>query len=311
MDNVFVSVHIIVKETTNYGRMLFESSLKSFLRDNKGYADEVVVYDDGCSSDVRYMYHGMLKSSGVQYCFYGDTKERTFAEKRNVCLLNTDKRSTHIHWIDSDDIYYPDTMLALKNSMLKSADDCGKFINYFCHCMGDPWNLEDIYPKDNIFRYNSDLKWVKGVHEKLENVVPDKQCISGLRYYHAGYTRSVIATAIKWIHYSVLEEKPNHYLHDNEPMYRLGLHKIIDDRLEKRKLIANDQIPSAFQSIISHYRSYGFGESRDFNDWQRFVNNVDGIYCHWFQQYEGAAKQDGNWSKFIQFVIDNKLWEVY
>ncbi len=305
-----VSVHMIVKEVSFYGYLLLKSSLDSLLMDNSGYADELIIYNDGCDQTSTSFLEKIVKNCGIK-CVYSKNigEDLTFAEKRNVCLDNTGHDITHIHWIDSDDIYYEDTLIAVKKK-LGEMEDCGVFINNFHHCMGYPWRIAGTYPKDNIFRYNPKLKWGKGVHETLENVEPVSQSPLGLPYFHAGYTRSVIATAIKWIYYSVLEHGADNccYFRENEAMFTDGPHKIISDRIANTSKITFEEMPSAFvENVMMSYK--GLIEYEKWDDW--VTRCIDPKYGNLFKKFKVIANAEGNWGAFVKEVIDNKLWKEF
>jgi hypothetical protein len=307
---MFISVHIIVKETTDYGALLFEISLLSILEDNKGYLDEIILYDDGCSDFVKKMYCRVLDKHDIAYTIWKDGKKRSFSEKRNVCMEHTSPKATHIHWIDSDDIYYPNTLIPVKENILKQHDDCGFFINRFLHTMGDPWHFESIHERESIFKYNPSMRWEKNVHEHIDNDDCKKQYFHELVYYHAGYSRSIVATAIRWLYFAVLEGIPNHYFNIKEPMYGLGLDKIIDDRIPRCAILGNEIVPKRFIDRIAEYGVDGEHHKTMFNDWQLVVNKIDIEYMQLVDRFRDDANKDGNWGKCIQYVIDNKLWET-
>ena len=234
-----------------------------------------------------------------------ENRDFTFAEKRNVCLDHTGNDVTHIHWIDTDDIYYNDTLLLFKDILRTT--DFGVYMNHFRHCMGYPWRLEGEYPKDNVFKYNPELRWGKGVHECLENVCPKKETVTPLKYFHAGYTRNIIATAIKWIYYSVLEHGEDDccYLRDNEAMYTDGPHKIIADRIPKTSRLTFEEMPDAFVGeVMGQYQGL-----LEYEKWDEWVMNLDPKYASLFKKFKQIAAAEGHWGAFVQHVIDNKLWK--
>lgn len=322
-----ISVHIIAKETTNYGRMIFEASLRSLLIGNSGYADQIILVDDGCSDDVVQMFVSLFPSCGFNEgnlkIVVSNGAYPSFAEKRNVCLEYTHKDSDFIHWIDTDDIYHTGILNNFKDNFLsvpEKVKDLSKGICYFYHAMGCPWLIEEYYPKDNFFRYNSNLRWGKSVHERLENLSPGSEMLIPLFYYHVGYTRSVISTSCKWIHYSMLEDgKPDLYLRSDQPMYTMGIDRIIDDRLGSCKRMKRDDriIPDAFMSILFEFgKLYGDSHSMSveaaYASWQRWLNkHVDPQIGEYQRQWVDQSFKDKNWGACIRDIAEKKLWEKF
>lgn len=318
-----ISVHVIAKETTNYGRMIFEAALKSLLIGNKGYADQVILLDNGCSHEVRDMYFPMMDILDPACSLIIDQRNLpTFADKRNACLEQTDKDTDYIHWIDTDDIHHTGILNHFKEDFLSNPEkvkDLSTGVCSFYHAMGCPWMIEGYYPKDNFFRYNPNLRWGKAVHEKLENLSPGSQMVVPFFYYHVGYTRSAISTACKWVHYSMLEDgKPDLYLRPDQRMYSLGIDRTIDDRLSscKRVLPTERIIPDAFMPILYDFTvRYGDMASKTpeeaYDLWQRYTIQVDPGIGAYLRQWTPQALKDGHWGACIRDIAEKKLWEIF
>jgi len=331
-----VSVHIIAKEVTEYGRLMFQESLLSLIRRNSGYADEIVLYDDGCSDKVIDLIvsarNEFIVTTGNKFKVrVGDDIPKTFAEKRNQCLGMTAPDVTHIHWIDTDDIYYTDKLMPFKEQL--SNLDVEVWYSHFIHCMVYPWRYEGVHQKNNVFKFNKDLEWKNEVHETLCGVDNEKSMISALIYYHAGYTRSVVATAIKWIYYSVLEHGKDNccYYRDSEPMYVDGFDAILRDRMTNT--LPLDFIKTPFSEsnltmvdfntkieLAIDYNKMPVGELQNYmtdsrllesTDWDRYVTyQLDPIYGEFLDRHKVIAKQEGHWGKAIDEVIEKELWRV-
>lgn len=304
--------------------MIFEAALKSLLVGNSGYADQVILLDDVCSIEIGKMYCNLLEGHPNKVYLRGHGGVyKTFADKRNACLRQTDKDTDFIHWIDSDDLHHTGILNHFKEDFLSNPEkvkDLSVGVCSFYHAMGCPWMIEGYYPKDNFFRYNPNLRWGKAVHEKLENLSPGSQMVIPFFYYHVGYTRSVVSTACKWVHYTMLEDgQPDLYLRPDQRMYSLGIDRVIDDRLASCKRMSPGEriIPDAFMPVLYDFTCrYGDMASKTvegmYDLWQRWVNiQVDPQLGEYLRQWAAPSLKDGHWGACIRDIAEKKLWEKF
>lgn len=225
---MFVSVHMLVKENTNLGKWFLKGSFKSLLQSE--YPNEIVLVDNGCSKDVLdeviFPWEQAFKDSGIDFKYH-TSDLKLFRDLRNFCLEHTNPHANFWHWIDSDEIYYPEDLDVLKNYTLEDAlrQDVSLVYSYFYHMMIHPFQVqnnpdkrdsvsgkwktynEDDFRsfKDNIFAFTPDVKWNKPVHEKVSGLKNSRIFQSSCEYIHLGYCRSQWRTFLKWLHYDVLE----------------------------------------------------------------------------------------------------------
>jgi len=283
---------------------------------NPGYADEIIFVNNSCNDELDFMVGELAKKAGVPVNGYR-TNICGFDRLRDICLKGTAEDMDYIHWVDTDDFYHTGILTNFKNSFLTSdkGKDLSKGICYFYHCMGCPWLIEEKYPKDNFFKYNPDLKWESGVHERLVNLSPGQEVIVPFFYYHTGYIRSVISTAFKWVFYAVLEhQSADIYIRDDQPMYTEGIDKIIADRIPKCRNVSSDPydvpvIPEAFLSIFSKFELAR--EEDDYEGWQDWVTSLDPFLKEYRDKWAAQAVVDGHWGECIRDIEEKRLWEKY
>ncbi len=235
MSDPFISVHILAKENTNLGELFLDSCLLS-LKDSF-YPNEIILMNNGCNKRITEKLFDLhkfdFKDHGCELKVYG-TEAQDFCALRNQCLDATNPNADYVHWIDTDEVYYPEDLDILKNQVLSQV--IGKMSvgwSYFYHFMIDPFNVQcdnlhkkaalelDDYrvAKDNIFGYHKGLRWNKEekVHEHMINLLPNGHIVqTQTEYLHYGYCRQQWRTVTKWLHYDYIKHgHVNHYKVEN------------------------------------------------------------------------------------------------
>lgn len=194
----WVSVHVVSKETDALGAALFQSCLASL----RGYADELIVVDNGSSPKVLTMIESELRGFNGRIISRPDLG--TFSDLRNVAIDATDPRATHVHWVDTDEVYFPDHLALLRNALRDNG--ISTFNTVRVHFMIDPTWIEAREVKRSVFRHHSGLRWTKAVHETVEGLAPGRAAFVPAEYLHFGYCRPQWQTFLKWLNYAWLED---------------------------------------------------------------------------------------------------------
>ncbi len=193
-----VSAQIIAKETDALGCAWYRSCLESLV----GYPDELIVVDNGSSPEVLEMVRGMLgRFPSSQLIDAADVRE--FHTLRNRALAATRPDATHVHWVDTDEIFYPDQLARLRASVADPRFT--RWATILVHFMIDPRRIETRQVKWNVFRYDPALRWTRDVHEILDGVPPGRWGFAPVDHLHFGYCRPQWQTFIKWLRYAALE----------------------------------------------------------------------------------------------------------
>jgi hypothetical protein len=173
------------------------------------YPDEIILCDNGSFQPVLDLYKDWTDKFKEHDCqiklFHSNSKD--FTSLRNECLARTNKCADYWHWIDSDEIYYPEDLDILKNDVVKDRKDIKQIWTYFFHFMIHPWQIQDVCSKDNFFRFSPNVRWYGGVHEHVRpDSLPQGMVVqSGVEYLHYGYVRQQWRTCLKWLHYDWIQ----------------------------------------------------------------------------------------------------------
>ncbi|HYF13250.1 MAG TPA: glycosyltransferase, partial [Candidatus Paceibacterota bacterium] len=193
----FISVHIIANENDSLGFHFLKSCVHS-LRD---YADEIVVVNNGLAKEhLLFLKHEKI---GLNIKIIDAVNVRSFATLRNIALEATAKHATHIHKIDSDEVYFTESLLSLKRSLRDC--DAKVYAAKFVHFMIQPTHYESIQDKAVFFAKTSDLRWVGDTHEEVHNVETPSLIQCPLSFLHFGYCRPQWQTMLKWLRYASLQ----------------------------------------------------------------------------------------------------------
>ena len=197
-DGPRVSVHIIARETDELGVAFFRSCLESL----RGYADQIVIVDNGCRPEGLDLPRRLDLACPVT--IVPMPQERDFSRLRNAALAATESSITHIHKIDTDEVYFPDTLVSLK-VFVAEAEHARTSVRLI-HLMIEPSFVESIQDKEVVFRRTPDLRWEGAVHESANCSNHGVTAAGPAVFLHLGYCRPQWQTMLKWLQYAVLQE---------------------------------------------------------------------------------------------------------
>jgi glycosyltransferase involved in cell wall biosynthesis len=195
--DAWISLHIIAKERTGLGLALFRSCLQSL----RGYPDEFVIVDNGCSPEVRDMVGEQLRGEDVKVIAAPEVAD--YASLRNAALERTAREATHIHWVDTDEVFFPSQLPKLREA-LRDPDITMMHV-LLVHFMREPTLIQDTQVNRCIFRMGRSLRWRGSVHEVPEGLPAGRHSFFPVRFLHFGYVRPQWETCLKWLKYAQLE----------------------------------------------------------------------------------------------------------
>lgn len=303
---MFISGQLIVRERTEFGGRLVSACLESL----RGFLDEVIIVDNGCSEEVYGMIAAQMKDCPDEYTvtMHGPAD---FATLRNFALA---KMSPHADWLfqfDSDDIFWPDKLARMKDKVRNVREIC--LYGHFYHFMETPFIYQGMLKHRHLYPVTPGMKWEGAVHERLMGV-PEKEEDSGLVWTHWGYTRSVIATAIKWVHYQILEKGNADCYKSNCLFSERGIEHILDDRRPLCTLYKDKFPPAAQKWLID---GYNISRSHTWQDWvtdeldSRFktmLRDFHKVACAGRMGYIRTTFWNGV-VDMIDHIVKEKLWE--
>src|SRR5262249_34850626 len=100
-----IAAHVITQELDPFGADLLVSCLDSL----EGYADHIVVVDNGLCQEALEAVLDRRRSLPITFVDGRDVSS-DFAELRNRALRATGAEITHVHKIDSDEVYIPGSL---------------------------------------------------------------------------------------------------------------------------------------------------------------------------------------------------------
>src|SRR5947208_1150748 len=128
---LFISVHMIVKERTNLGYKFLEAAFTSLYEAT--YPHEIILIDNGSSDKVlNTLYPKWIekfKKVGITLKAYCNSSD-DFGELRNQCIALTSPLAHIVHWIDSDEVYFPEDLDNFKNYLLPNNFTARQFYSY-------------------------------------------------------------------------------------------------------------------------------------------------------------------------------------
>jgi len=192
-----ISVHIIAQERDRFGADLLGSCLDSL----EGYADQVVLVDNGLGPEAE---EAVDARRSILPITLVDAREvsNDFAELRNRALAATSSGMTHVHKIDSDEVYMPTGLEQLRE--LLSDPSIDQVNGALIHFMIEPTLVESVQSKDVVFRREAGLAWKGAVHERIGGTA--RRAVNGTAsFLHFGYCRPQWQTMLKWLKYSLLQ----------------------------------------------------------------------------------------------------------
>lgn len=298
MSKPYISIQIIAKETTEFGLKMFRACLRSIVQAN--YASQVVLVNNGCGVNVVNMYTEELqKLSDVDISVSIVDKDGDFSELRNCALAYTDPETDFIHWVDTDEVYFPEKLTKF-GSFLSTCDASTVVLN-LVHFMCIPSKYQEIYPKDVVYRYITSLNWGSGVHEKLGGVAPGQTIRYDMPYLHFGYCRSQWRTALKWLHYDVIAKgNPDHYKFENihgvmVPYFRVNRtpDDVVSDRLEVSKTYTGDYPQAWLDEQVPLLATL--------DEWRQYLCELDDD--KFWREWQTMSEEYGGWEDTLANVV--------
>jgi glycosyltransferase involved in cell wall biosynthesis len=264
------------------------------------FCDELIIVDNGCSDPIRDHLRSIKDKLHCPVKII-ENNSTVFSDIRNVALGETNPSTKYFHWIDGDEVLIPDQWINLRTKLLNT--DAGQVYTYGTHFMITPrdYQIEGdgyaSFTKDNIFRYHKALKWGKGVHEKLQNVLPTA-AQSDAYYLHFGYCKQQWRTFIRWTHYAMIEfGNLGCYKGENVdgkilPYFREWRtpNTIVDDR-KKISRIYDGPTPFVAKPI--------FDQS---NRWEQFIQEIDD-QSFWIE-WQRRKEEVGSWKDTLDWFTE-------
>ncbi|MGH7144101.1 MAG: hypothetical protein ACREJ2_08160 [Planctomycetota bacterium] len=191
-----ISVHYVARETDAFGTLMFRASLQSL----HGYADQIVVVDNGLYPGAQAMLHDLKQELPLQ--IVDGRAIREFNRLRNLALDHTPAEMDFVHKIDTDEIYLPDGLIALKKDLHRI--DVDMVVTNLVHFMIEPTLVELEAPWNTLFRRSKIGAWSNRVHEGLMLDLDSDGYRSPAKFLHFGYCRPQWRILLKWLHYAKL-----------------------------------------------------------------------------------------------------------
>ena len=309
--NPYISVQIIAKENTVFGEKLFRACLGSLAEAD--YANQLILIDNGCSQgvvDSWMQFRKELVGRGVNtlYLPYPTVQRSdTFASLRNMAMAKTDDETDFIHWIDTDEIYFPEKLTAFKKHLGESPNLAVQVLP-LQHFMVVPNMLQEAYPKDVVYRYNLNLGWGKGVHEQIQNRCPGDRLDYDMQYLHFGYCRRQWRIALKWLHYDMIEHgHVGHYIKEWNEDWKPGQtpDNIVSDRLKISKPYTG-MFPLALDNEFGNHLLDNEAE------WVAYLNTLDSdeFWVRWQEMAEKAGSRWGATADWAAVEAEKSQWQL-
>lgn len=310
----FISVHMIVKENTNLGVRFLNTCLEALAISE--YPDELVIVDNGSIPAIFDLYTKytprfpsvkVIKSIGTD-----------FTTIRNTCLAHTNPKADYWHWIDSDEVYYPEDLDTLKHTIVGDRLDIRQVWTYFWHFMIHPWQIQAYAKKDNFFKFTPNVFWHGGVHEHVAGLPVGDHLDSNCQYLHYGYARQQWRTCLKWLHYDHIQwgHLNGYKLENIEQPDKSIIQKdwfrdwrypdnILQDRQDICKPYpgppeeTRDYVPDCIKDILLA-PAKGFDKPITPETWNEFVNFIDPH--EFWSAWQDKHKEVGNWKDTLDWV---------
>lgn len=301
-DSARVSVHIIAREIDELGGLFFRSCLESL----RGYADEVVIVDNGC--DPHLIEQAGRMQLGCPLNILPLKEERSFSRLRNAALQATDSSMTHVHAIDTDEIYFPESLAALKQFLATSTGErflCGSF-----HFMIEPTLVAGLHTKPVIFKHTPTLKWDGLVHESIAETSGRDGIESPGRFLHLGYCRPQWQTMLKWLQYAHLQDgNLEHYKAEYVDGVRLPWFwnkKSPDEILELRRPYLHPYKQSYPASVAPWLEDYA-RSGKSWREWS--AGKTDNtLWAQWLQKFQNAGNWENTLDEMLSLANPGTIW---
>ena len=195
--NPRISVQTIAREEDEFGAMLLRSCLESL----EGYADQVVIVDNGLCDQAMDVVSSLRSRLAINLVDGRNLSD--YSALRNLALDSTAEGVTHVHKIDTDEVYFPGALSDLKR--LLGDSDVRSVSGTLVHFMIEPTLVESYQEKEVIFRHRPHLRWEGAAHESMKGLDPQKKARAEFSFLHFGYCRPQWQIFLKWLRYALLQ----------------------------------------------------------------------------------------------------------
>lgn len=295
-----ISVHVIVQEKDPFGADLLGSCLDSL----EGYADQVVLVDNGLCPEAEEAVATRRRILALTVVNAREVSD-DFAELRNRAIAATSPGITHIHKIDSDEVYLPAGLEELRDLI---SDDSIEQVNAaLIHFMIEPTLVESVQSKDVVFRRKEGLGWQGAVHERIGGTA--RRIVNGpASFLHFGYCRPQWQTMLKWLKYSLLQGGSlSHYQMEfldgvRRPWFRDG--RTPDTILEPRRPRLQPYQDSYPPSVRPWLESYAKSQL----SWREWVNRRAGGEL--WKEWRELAQAKCSWEESLDPMLSRWTGKV-
>jgi glycosyltransferase involved in cell wall biosynthesis/GT2 family glycosyltransferase len=289
-----VSVHMIAREQDAFGADLLTSALDALA----GYADQIVIVDNGLGEEARQAVAdrtGPLPITLVEARGVRDD----FAKLRNLAIAATAPAMTHIHKSDSDEVYAPGSLAATKELLQDSG--VGRVGAALVHFMIEPTLVESVQRKEVVFRKDEALSWEGAVHERMARDGGGRALDGPAFFLHFGYCRPQWQTLLKWLRYALLQGGTlAHYQYEfvdgvRRPWFRDGRtpDTILEARRPHLQPFKHPYPPSVRPWLEAFARS-----GRTWRDW---VGGRAGSGL--WQRWQELCRTKGTWEETLEDIL--------
>ncbi len=289
-----ISVHVIAQERDRFGADLLASCLDAL----EGYAGQIVVVDNGLGPEA---FEAVVTRRGTLPITLLDGRDvsNDFAELRNRALAATAPGMTHIHKIDSDEVYLPKSLLELTDVLRDPAVD--QVNATLVHFMIEPSLVESTQSKEVIFRREDALTWKGAVHEKMAGLCKGRAVNSDASFLHFGYIRPQWQTLLKWLRYATLQGSDlSHYKYEfidgvKRPWFRDG--RTPDTILEPRRHRLEPYkgvYPSSVRPWLDNFAHSG-------KSWREWINRRAGPAL--WGEWQELSRSKGAWEETLDEIL--------
>lgn len=191
---------MLVKLSCTDDRILFKASIDSI----NEVVDKIYILSTQGVDGMNDLHDILGTHTGIDILQVPDDFIKTygFAEARNI-LLDLVSEGDHVLWVDSDEVFFPEQLLVLKEKILPDYDDTSTHFIHFCLSTRF---YEHFEKRVNIFRKTQGTRWEGKVHEKVVHEDGLRRLFnSSLLYHHYGYCRNQSLIAENWKQYTSLE----------------------------------------------------------------------------------------------------------
>jgi len=253
-----------------------------------------------------------MNFNNIQNSWIINEGEYDFSTLRNKALDSISINPDYIYWIDGDEVAFPEELKRLKY-ILDGYAGVSEVCQEMVHFMISPDQYQDVIRKNNMFRYNKNLRWDKSVHECLINKTEGEVLNLNTKYLHFGYCRHQVMRFIRWLQYAYLE-------HGNVNCYREnienidGKDKVVDylrdwrtpntilqDRIPLCKPY-KDEYPASCDSWLKEWKDSGLL-------WEEYIYKFDPEISKLWNEWQELYKKHGSWKDTLRDICKMQGWK--